>query len=395
MNSRYNVRGQVLPMLALAMVVLILFTGLAIDFGYAFMTKAALSKAVDAAALAGMKNLSSGQTTAQTIAVNAFAANYGSSVTPSIGFATSNGNTVINVSATAAVNTFFIRLLPGWNQLNVAASAQATRANLIMSLVLDRSGSMVNDGGSAALPSAVDTFINYFDDNNDHVAMVSFATSSTVDVTLRTGFKSPITTAVSGLSFGGRTFSQAGMLNAQTQNNSLTVPAGENVAKVIVFFTDGWANMIQNQLTCNTTPLNFGGCSAGDGCSQVYFFLSTPPNASVSCSSSTFPDAQTGLMTTINSTNVSNDAMYRAVQVANAVRAETIPTTVYAIGLGNSINKSFLQQMANDPSSSTFDSTKPAGSALFVQSCPGSTCTADLNQAFQTIASQILLRLSR
>jgi Flp pilus assembly protein TadG len=70
-------RGQILIILALVLPVLILFVGLAIDGGMAYITKAKLSKAVDAACLTGMKNLAQGQSTATSLATHIFNANYG------------------------------------------------------------------------------------------------------------------------------------------------------------------------------------------------------------------------------------------------------------------------------------------------------------------------------
>jgi Flp pilus assembly protein TadG len=47
--------GQTLLMFVLFMVVLFAFVGLAVDLGFAYLTRAQLSKGVDAAALAGMR----------------------------------------------------------------------------------------------------------------------------------------------------------------------------------------------------------------------------------------------------------------------------------------------------------------------------------------------------
>jgi Flp pilus assembly protein TadG len=127
--------GQIIPLFALMLVALILMIGLAIDLGYAYLTKAALSKAVDAACLAGMRNLGQGNSYARTVAQNAFTANYG--VAPSrdtapptvnVAFSTdANNNTLLTVSATTTINTFFIRILPQWQTLTIAASAESTR----------------------------------------------------------------------------------------------------------------------------------------------------------------------------------------------------------------------------------------------------------------------------
>ena len=74
-----NERGQILPMFAVFLVVVVLFVALAIDLGYAYVTKANLSKALDAAALRGMLNIAKGTATAGNIAASVFTANYQSS----------------------------------------------------------------------------------------------------------------------------------------------------------------------------------------------------------------------------------------------------------------------------------------------------------------------------
>ncbi len=61
--------GQVLLLFALLLPLLILFIGFGIDFGFAYFTKAEISKAADAAALAGMRNLGRGQLQAQAMAL--------------------------------------------------------------------------------------------------------------------------------------------------------------------------------------------------------------------------------------------------------------------------------------------------------------------------------------
>ena len=47
----HNDQGQILVMFALALPLLILFTAMAVDMGLIYVTKAKLSKAVDAACL--------------------------------------------------------------------------------------------------------------------------------------------------------------------------------------------------------------------------------------------------------------------------------------------------------------------------------------------------------
>ena len=302
-----------------------------------------------------------------------------------------NNNATVNVNATATINTFFLRILSGFKTLKVSSSAQATRPKLIMSLVLDKSGSMNLNGGAQALPPAVVNFLTYFDNANDQVADVSFASASSVDVPIKMNFVNPITNAVNRMGFVGATYSQGGLLDGQVQINSVAVAPGANVVKVAVFFTDGWANTVQDKLICPpSTLLNFGGCappeSAAGWCSGISFMDPVNGN-SRNCGASSFPSQLTGSSQPLTQANIANDAMYRAVQVANSMRAQNIG--IYSIGLGDKISQAFLQQIANDPASSTFNANLPVGQAVFAPTA------ADLQTVFQTIASEILLRLSQ
>ena len=279
---RKGERGQVLILCAICLVVLLLFVGLAIDFGMAYVTKARLGKAVDAAALTGARysaqaageTLADAQTESTALAQSSFAMNYVTSgldaAVPVVNITYSfdpNNNTLVNVTATAKINTSFIGLLPAFKTLNVSATAQGKAARVEMTLVLDRSGSMGSDGGSTYLPGAVSNFTDRFDDGKDSASLVTFSTTATTDVSMRTGnFQSLIKNTANSLSFSGHTFSDAALQQAFTQEN---VAVTGNVQKSVVFFTDGGANTIQNNLTCGsgstlaTGIWNFGGQDPG------------------------------------------------------------------------------------------------------------------------------------
>ncbi len=447
-----NDRGQTMIIYALVMAVLLLFAGIAVDAGLLYVTKAKLSAAVDSATLTGMKNLQSGQTTAATLATGMFDANYGGNPpTPTVTFPTaSNGNLQVQVTATAQVHTLFMRYLSQWRTVPVSDTAVATRGNLIMSIVLDRSGSMcggtvtcpqgvTGDDGGEALQSAVPTFVGKFDNTVDEVALISFSENSTINFPIGYSFITPITTAVAAMQFTGGTFGTgagtgtllsptigAPLSLADAQNNSVTVTSGENVIKVVVYFTDGLMNTIQDNFHCggktnNTlTLLNYGGFDTG---SDVDIFDPTSAtnvfDADYAGGSGGFTydtngdickDASGNIVTkfvsqqngseTFSRTNVTAEAQYRAIHTAIAMRTESpIPTYIYTIGLGNSVTtatQDFLAQLANDPSyPSTYILGQPAGEFFYVSNCPSSTCTTSLNTVFQTIASKVLLRLTQ
>ncbi len=397
-------RGQTLLMFALFIIVLFVFVGLGVDLGFAYITRARLSKAVDSACLTGMRNLYQGQTLAGEVASNAFAINYGTSgrdVAPptlSITFSNVNNNPVVNVGATVSINTYFIRVLPQWKTLAVGSSGQATRTDVIMTLVLDRSGSMANNGGSGALGPAVDSFISQFDDTNDIAAMVSFASCASVDVPMQHPFRTKIETAAGALVYANYTCSDEGITNALAQNNTVAIPTGQNVIKVIVFFTDGMANTFNANLNCGSRNIIYTRPGLVDP--------TTCNNANTGCTVPNPMISEDGT-TTINTDGSSqascismhDEAQKRAELWANQARSQT--NLIYCVGLGNPsgsgecnnvfpvLNPTFLEEIANTTDSPTYNSLQPTGD--FVIAADSSA----LAEAFNTIASKILLRLSQ
>jgi Flp pilus assembly protein TadG len=384
-------------MFVLFIFVIVLFVGLGIDLGFAYITKASLSKAVDSACLAGLRNLSQGTITAGAVADSTFHANYGSPgrdtgpVTPNINFGTdASGNTILDVDATATINTFFLRILPQWRTLTVSASAQTTRTKLVLSLVLDRSGSMGSNGGADALPGAVDTFINMFDDTNDRASMSSFASGSTVDVPMGQPFKSAISAKVHAMSPGGVTCAERGLTNGLAQIDSVTVSPGE--VKVIVFFSDGMANTwYYPSFNCGPQDIDYmGGLHdpvTGDSPGGHCTVPSTLPSINGG------PDVDTR-----SCVQMHNEAQERAEWIAHIARDQGI--IVYAIGMGDPnsagecngafpvLNPEFLKDLANTPDSATYDPTQPVGDYAIAANA------GELDHVFQMIAAKILLRLT-
>ena len=408
MHSRRNIwsaeRGQVLILCALSMIVLLLFVGLAIDFGMAYVTKAQIGKAADAAVLTAARYSAQGTAKATALAQSAFAMNYGSSSldytsTPvvNVTFSTdASGNTIVNVNATATNKTFFAGLLPGFSTLSVATSAQSMAKRVVMTLVLDRTGSMVGDGGSVALPPAVTNYIELFNNSKDNVSVVSFAEDVKVDVPMMTGnFQQPVINDVNAMHFAGGTFSDGGLQQALSIENGFVMPPGANYEKVVVFFTDGNANSVNSTATCKSGKLKTGVYNIGgyDDGSDVGFFTSYTNNENcANCCNGTFTTLA-GSQQAINWTNVSGpsgDARARAIADANNMRAAGI--TVFAIGLGSAtepVDQPFLCQIANDPCSTTYNAALPSGEMEWAPNAEA------LDQAFQTVASTILLRLTQ
>jgi Flp pilus assembly protein TadG len=423
-------RGQILVMVTIAVPVLLLFAGLAIDFGIAYTDKTALSRAVDAAALEGMRNLNQGTAGAQQLATDTFNLNvqaFGKySTPPAFSFAKNVdafGNQSVTVTGTVYWQPIFLRLVLA-SPVPITQSATVGRAPLYMSLVLDQSYSMTQNGGSAALPPAVTDFVNQFDDTSDHVGVVSFATFATVGVPLKNSppFKAAVSTYVNGMTFtlqNAYTFAQTGLDNGLTQINSVALPS--NAQKVIVFFTDGWPNMVQEKLNCTgatRTNLDFTMCDDGDVslnlCTASFpLAVFTTAGGNTTCNVCTsypsytitdpcvpgsipnginFKSNQYSTQEPVTMSNIETEAFYRA--TASAATAQGQNVTVYSIGLGTAITnqtraENFLYTVANDPSGPSYNSGLPAGQAVFAPT------SSQLDAVFQQIASKILLRITQ
>ncbi|MCX6898691.1 MAG: pilus assembly protein [Verrucomicrobia bacterium] len=402
-RGRRKKTGQTLVFFAIMLLVLILIVGMTVDAATIYLSKASMDKAVDAASLTAVRNLFQGQAQATQVAQAAFTANYrcgsqsASDPVLNISYSTdSANNTVVNILGTSVINTYFLRVIPRFQTFQISSLATATRAKLVMSLVIDRSGSMVGNNGSQKLPGAVSTFISFFDDNMDKVSLVSFSDTTNLNVSVRQPFKSAVTTAANALSFEGYTYSEGGMKLAKQQNDSVVIPSGENVIKLVVFFTDGLANTFQYTWPTNKT-YNVSGSDSGN----YYYILHPTTGNTLPSSSSKYSSAPpsycptminfvsvNGSTKAVNASNIRNEGDLRLLDIANTIRNAGM--LIFCIGLGGgSMDEAMLHKVANDPSSSTFNPNQPVGETIIAATAN------DLQVAFQQIAAKILLRLTQ
>jgi Flp pilus assembly protein TadG len=494
--------GQIVVWLAASLVMLILFAAMSIDMAMIYMTKARLSNAVDAAVLTAAKSYNLGEsngtwtaTVPQGLANDMFAANFGTACGSSgvtcnwtwCGPGSSECSTSSGITATLQAstpwNTTFMAYLPQFALWNLGDTGQATRSTLVMTIVLDRSGSMCGgsaptcggscsngDDGGEALESAVPQFVGNFVENTDYLGLISFASYSRIDVQIETKtFQSDIDTAVSSMQFCGGTFGTGAgsgpiysttngppMSMADAQNNSVSLGAGVPEVKVVVYFTDGLMNTLQDEFTCTNISgspvlLNYGGfdedsCSGnlaegvptldptaengssiwgscydtaqnvGDGCGcQDYGLVGNSSGTYCKNGSNyvtTFPSEKYGGQQTLERQYVTAEAQYRAIYTANQMRGESpVPTYIYTIGLSSAATapcvEAFLATVANDPNAPNYSGTGctgpspgvfnpalPKGQFFPIPDCPGTQCTAELNNAFDVIAGMVTLRLS-
>ena len=243
-----NEKGMVLVYMAGVITVLLLFSGLAVDTGRAYVVKAQLSKAIDGAALGAARNMNSGDPTAEATRifnVNFPAGYMGSTLTsgPTVALQTdaATGRNIVTVSASASVPTTFMRV-GNFTQVMVNSSAEATRRMVDLSLVIDVSGSI----GSKwpAVRDAAKSFISSFDAANDRVALTTFSNGATVidQMPSSRGFnKTQVVSDVPTNLPGGSTLMVEGLYRGWDELRS--VPSGQQSGlRVLVLFTDGASN---------------------------------------------------------------------------------------------------------------------------------------------------------
>jgi Flp pilus assembly protein TadG len=159
-----NSRGGVAPILAIGIVPLMSAVGAAVDFSRANDARTSFQMALDSTALSLSKTAGSlSAADLQTSAGNIFTALYdrpeAKNVAVSAQYSSANGSTLV-VNGTAAVPTTFMQII-GVTQINIGATSTSTWGNtrLRVSLVLDNTGSMAQDGKMTALKNAAQNLL--------------------------------------------------------------------------------------------------------------------------------------------------------------------------------------------------------------------------------------------
>ena len=278
-----NEKGFALIYMAGTLTLLLLFAGLAVDAGRAYVVKAQLSKAVDGAALGAARMLNSGDPRGE--AARIFSANFPSGyLGTAAGNPTAAGNfyslqtdvqsgvNIVTINATTTLPTTFMRLAK-LNTVTIASSGEAQRRMVDLSLVLDVSSSIGSKWG--AVRDASRAFINSFDKNGDRVALITYSDAARVldQMPSSRGFnKAKLITDVPNSLPGGSTAMVEGLYRGWDEVRA--VPRGQQSGlRVIVLFTDGASNSV---------PAIYPGSSSARGL-RTYDFPDNGPD----------PDSQT------------------------------------------------------------------------------------------------------
>ncbi|USD31235.1 MULTISPECIES: vWA domain-containing protein [Vibrio] len=281
-DSMRRSRGLVALISVIAAPFLILTLGLAIDSGRAFLVKAKLFAAVDAAAIAAARAVAEGESSASSAANKFFSANlpadyHGSTATsPNITYGyDSFGNISIDLSASAQVDTTFLGVF-GYNTLDVSASAQVVRRPVDLVLVVDNTTSLmlgsIGDVTDDVIARSKE-FITNFNESFDRIALVKYAYGAEIPVSFQSSrghSRSDISTEIDAFDFGSLsslqyTNSSEGIYLALDALRNVTDPAN---LKVIVFFTDGAPNTFASEFDFVGTSTNYtGSIRSSDGAS--------------------------------------------------------------------------------------------------------------------------------
>jgi len=247
-------KGFALIYMAGTLTLLLLFAGLAVDAGRAYVVKAQLSKAVDGAALGAARMLNSGDPRSE--AAQIFKANFpagymgtgGGDPTTAGNFysmqtVAASGVNVVTINATTTLPTTFMRLA-SFNEVQIASTGEAQRRMVDLSLVLDVSSSIGSKW--TAVRDASRSFVNSFDRNGDRVALLTYGNGGAVVDAMPSsrGFdKAKVMSDIPNTLPGGSTAMVQGLYRGWDEVRS--VPRGQQSGlRVIVLFTDGASNSV-------------------------------------------------------------------------------------------------------------------------------------------------------
>jgi Mg-chelatase subunit ChlD len=279
LSSSRKEKGIAILLTGVLLVLIIPIVGLAIDAGVLYALKAKLVLATDAAALAAARSLNLGLTlAAQEAAATGRAVTVYNANFPANAFYTKNNTVSASVAEnayktrTVTVNgqldapTYFMRFL-GFDHTTVKASGTASRRDVNLVLVLDRSSSMSNANSCAIMKADAVQFVNMFSEGRDTIGLITFGSSIYTGFRPSKSFKTVLApntdtlpNLINQIQCGGNT-SSAMALNAAY--NMIKTINQSGALNVILFFTDGYPNGVTGFYPIRTQSDTRYGYSGG------------------------------------------------------------------------------------------------------------------------------------
>ncbi len=276
-------RGVILVLAALLLPVACGFAALAIDAGFLWTQRNMLQNTADAAALAGASALPNdpalaGQLAAEYIDKNLVLGNVSAQERQIIlghwekGSFTATGPDgapdAVRVIVGRRENLFFGPVIHV-NTAEVRAYATATKrpGDANISMVLDNSGSMNDNGAINDLRQATINFANRLEaaPGNFTLAVTTFSSSANMQQALTQDFNA-VRQKLSGMFANGATNIGAGILYGT--DNAFDPNQGaqpiKDARKILIVLSDGESNCKMTEGTCQNTITNQGGCNNSD-----------------------------------------------------------------------------------------------------------------------------------
>ena len=158
-----NTNGGSAVMVAMAMVPMVGFTGLAVDATRGYMLRSQLGYALDAAGLAGGRDIFNENlnATVQSFFEANFPSGYMDSSLNGPFMQLGQNSESLTVSASATIPTTFMRIL-GHDELTVSATTTVNREvkGLELALVMDNTGSMASNNKIGTMKDAAQDLVN-------------------------------------------------------------------------------------------------------------------------------------------------------------------------------------------------------------------------------------------
>jgi Flp pilus assembly protein TadG len=252
-SNEFRRKGMAVIITALMLVFVIPVVGLAIDAAVLYTIKARLQTAVDAGAIAAARTLNKGLTlaeqagNAQLKAQSYFRANFPEGElgathvtvpTPDVSESGYRRRTV-TVSGNVMAPTYFMRVF-GYTRTKVQATGTATRRDVNIIMVLDRSGSMSTSGSCTPMKNAAKDFVGLFANGRDRIGMITYSTGyyqafpHTMDFLTTT--PKNINQTIDSITCTGYTNTSTAVSEAYTHISTINEPG---VLNIILLFTDG------------------------------------------------------------------------------------------------------------------------------------------------------------
>jgi Flp pilus assembly protein TadG len=383
-----NERGSIMVFVGLSLVIMLAMGAMAVDMGRAYLHRARLARAVDAAALAGARVLREGQATAQSHALAIAQVNgvgngtIGSGINVQFGV-NGRGESTVNVIATETVSTLFAKVI-GISDQDIVAGAEAATPPVDLVLVIDHSGSLASAGAWTDLQDAATDFVDKFDDSMDQVGLVGFSTRADQRTLMQSFFTAPVQSQIWSMSSAGWTNTGEALRMAHEQFT--TGPSRQQSAKVVVLFTDGQPTAFRGNIgdpgaeqdRIIAAPL--GGFTVSGYWDNPMVTIPADGNAPV-------PDGCLGTTTcfgTWTNASIGLQAHDDGRAWASAIRGQGI--YIYTIGLGWAV-QSYLEEIANQ--GGIANPSQLQGRSYIAPTA------ADLDGVFDLVASDIFVRLAK